>query len=67
LHLIRKKRNQVFHRDKQAKKRTVTEEEARKAAFTALVLFYKMINLDPEKGVFAYLDLRKEIWNTISR
>jgi hypothetical protein len=45
----------------------VTEEEARKAAFTALVLFYKMINLDPEKGVFAYLDLRREIWNTISR
>ena len=67
LHLVRSKRNKIFHRDKTAEKRTVTAEDARKAAFTALVLFYKMIKMDPEKGVYAYLDLRRNMWQNINR
>lgn len=67
LHSIRNKRNRVFHRDKKVEKRTVTSEDATKATLTALVLFYKMLNLDTEKGIFGYLDIRSSMWQNINR
>lgn len=67
LHSIRNKRNKVFHRDKKVEKRTVTSEDASKATLTALVLFYKMLNLDTSKGIFAYLDIRRQMWENINR
>lgn len=67
LQSLRKKRNKVFHRDKQKQKRTVTAEDAEAATTTGLRLLYAMIESEPEEGVFAFLDIREKMWATINR
>jgi hypothetical protein len=67
LQLIRNKRNKVFHRDKGLGKRTVNPEDAKKAALVGLKLFHTMIKSPPEKGVVAFLDVRRKMWEAVNR
>lgn len=67
LQLIRNKRNKVFHRAKDLEKRTVNSEDATKAALVGLKMFYTMIKSPSERGIIAFLDIRRKMWEAVNR
>lgn len=67
IHDLRSKRNHVFHQDKKIEKRRVDEHYSNKAVETALVLFYKMIEISSTDKMTVSQKIKQRLWEIINR
>jgi len=67
LHELRSKRNKVLHQERKKQKRIVDVTDAKKALRVGLSIFYKMIDFGKPDEIIAFLEIRKQMYQTVNR
>jgi hypothetical protein len=67
LHELRNKRNKVLHQERKKKERIVDATDAIKAFKVGLSIFYKMIDFGQPDKIIAFLEIRKQMYQTVNR
>ena len=67
LHELRNKRNKVLHQEPKKQERIVDVTDAEKAFRVGLSLFYRMIDFGKPDEIIAFLEIRKQMYQTVNR
>ena len=67
LHELRNRRNKVLHQERKKQERIVDVADAKKALRVGISLFYRMIDFGKPDEIIAFLEIRKQMYQTVNR